>query len=65
MASGLRPKALEACLLAETARTPNEVETAHKAMREAFPMLAAAYPCYCDACRPRCFCDEHRKERRK
>lgn len=39
-----------ACGLAETARTTEELERAHRAMVDAFPSLASAYPCDCRAC---------------
>jgi hypothetical protein len=39
-----------ACGLAETARTSEEHEAAHLAMRRAFPELARRYPCGCATC---------------
>lgn len=41
---------LEALDLAESARTREEQDRAHVAMVQAFPRLAAAYPCHCHAC---------------
>jgi hypothetical protein len=39
-----------ACDLAFAARTPDEYDAAHAAMRAAFPDLVESYPCACDAC---------------
>jgi hypothetical protein len=40
-----------AVALVFTARTPEEFERAHVAMRAAYPELARTYPCNCGSCR--------------
>ena len=40
-----------ACAKAFAARTPEEYEAAHVAMRAAFPEIAKSYACDCTACR--------------
>jgi hypothetical protein len=45
-----RAKLAHAYRLAETARSTDEIRAAHVAMVEAFPALAAAYPCNCHDC---------------
>ena len=39
-----------ACAIAEAARTDEEHDRAHLAMRKAFPGMAADFPCECHAC---------------
>ena len=45
-----RSKLAHAFRLADTARTEEEYRAAHVAMVQAFPKLAAAYPCHCQDC---------------